>query len=144
MSDRNIEAAITWVSVALVVVGMLFIGVLLCGCASPVCKQSLPTQRTDDLDFPCTKCGQPATGQYEIGDGFEDRCDTHNPETAVPKKKPVTRIEWCERCGKQATKDWSEVRDEHNWRCDKCKPRDVMPKQRRRLQPTRNTLIVKG
>lgn len=46
-------------------------------------------------------------------------------------------LQKCERCGDVATENVSEVADEFNWRCDKCKPRDVMPKQQRRLQPTR-------
>lgn len=34
----------------------------------------------------------------------------------------------CERCGDVATENVSEVEGEYNWRCDKCKPRNVMPK----------------
>ena len=67
---------------------------LLCGCMSPVGVKLLPTQRTADPQCPCTKCGQPATGQYEIeGGGFEDRCDEHDPEQVVPKRKARSRIE---------------------------------------------------
>lgn len=42
----------------------------------------------------------------------------------------------CERCGDVATENVSEVADEQNWRCDKCKPRDVRPRRvpRRKLE----------
>lgn len=39
----------------------------------------------------------------------------------------------CERCGDIAVENVSEVADEENWRCAKCKPRDVMP--RRTIRP---------
>lgn len=38
----------------------------------------------------------------------------------------------CERCGEPATENVSEVADEQNWRCDKCKPRDVRPRLQRK------------
>ena len=32
----------------------------------------------------------------------------------------------CERCGDVATENVSEVADEDNWRCNACKPRDML------------------
>lgn len=54
---------------------------------------------------------------------------------------PISRIdmqstydEWpkCERCGDVATENVSEVADEQNWRCDRCNPRNVMPRLQRK------------
>lgn len=36
----------------------------------------------------------------------------------------------CDRCGAPATENVSEVADEEWWRCPKCVPRDVRPRQR--------------
>lgn len=45
-----------------------------------------------------------------------------------------TYDEWpkCERCGEPATENVSEVADEQNWRCDRCNPRNVMPRLQRK------------
>ena len=98
---RVMDSVIRWLAANQFLFGWLCGFVCACallslaGCASPPTGiNSLPVQRTDDLEFPCSKCGKPATGQYEIdGGGFEDRCDEHDPEQVVPKRKARSRIE---------------------------------------------------